>query len=592
MPSKKKKKTKTPDRNHKLNQPTIPCAGQTAQAGPHTLNTMTVGCLPILNRLLERMKLEQLFCQHLKPDGSRTHLSTPRALLVLVRNLLLSREPIYGIGEWAARYAPDLLGLDANELAAFNDDRLGRALDRLFESGESQLVMELVRWVIQEFGLSLDELHNDSTSVSVFGAYSDADEEGTQQGQKTVAITYGHSKDHRPDLKQLLYTLTITEDGGVPIYFTTHSGNTVDDKTHCETWDILRQLVGRADFLYVADCKLASTDNLKYIHRHQGKFVTVLPATRKEDRQFRQRLSDPDSICWNLVYHVFDEQGEVQNTFRVCAEEMLTKEKYRLWWFHSTQKARRDESARLGRIERAMNELSELRERLLGPRPRLRTVEQVQPVVDEILKRFQVEELLRVTVWQCDRPQYKQASPGRPSAETKYVKQSWYYCHIEWELDPQALKQSQTEDGVFPLITNTSDLTAEEVLRAYKRQPIIEKRFSQLKTDFAVAPIYLKSVSRIQALFCVYFFSLMLQSLLERELRQAMQREGIESLPLYPEGRPCAKPTTRRIIDVFEPVQRHRLQAADQTQTLTTELTTLQKSILKLLGINSENYAH
>ena len=125
-----------------------------------------------------------------------------------------------------------------------------------------------------------------------------------------------------------------------------------------------------------------------------------------------------------------------------------------------------------------------------------------------------------------------------------------------------------------------------------QRSPIIEKRFSQLKTDFAVAPIYLKSVSRIQALFCVYFFSLMLQSLLERELRQAMQREGIESLPLYPEGRPCAKPTTRRIIDVFEPVQRHQLQTADQTQTLTTELTTLQKSILKLLGINSENYAH
>jgi transposase len=221
----------------------MPCAGQIAQAGPYTLNTMTVGCLPILNRLLKRMKLEEFFCKHLKPDGPRTRLSTPRALLVLVRNLLLSREPIYGIGEWAAQYAPDLLGLNPAELAAFNDDRLGRALDKLFESGETQLVMDLVRWIIQEFDLSLDEMHNDSTSVSVFGAYQDAEEEGIQQGQKTVAITYGHSKDHRPDLKQLLYTLTITEDGGVPIYFTTHSGNTVDDKTHCETWDILRQLL-------------------------------------------------------------------------------------------------------------------------------------------------------------------------------------------------------------------------------------------------------------------------------------------------------------------------------------------------------------
>ena len=320
--------------------------------------------------------------------------------------------------------------------------------------------------------------------------------------------------------------------------------------------------------------------------------MTVLPATRKEDRQFRSRLSDPQSISWELVYHVFDEEGLVLDTFTVCPEEMLTQEKYRLWWFHSRRKARRDESARLGRIERAIQELVELRERLLGSRPRLRTVAQVQPVVDVILKQFQVEELLRVTVRQCDRPQSKQASPGRPSEETKYVKQSWYYCQLDWELDSQALRESQTREGVFPLITNTSDLTAEEVLRADKRQPIIEKRFSQLKTDFAVAPISLKSVSRIQALFCVYFFSLLLQTLLERELRQAMQREGVESLPLYPEGRPCTKPTTRRVIDVFEPVQRHLLQTGDQTQPFPTKLTALQRSILKLLGMSCADYAN
>ena len=157
---------KPQDRNLKPSKPKSPRAGHTAQAGSHTLTTMTVGCLPILNRLLERMRLEEFFQKHLKPDGSRTRLSTPRALLVLVRNLLLSREPIYGIGEWAAHYAPDLLGLDAQELAAFNDDRLGRALDKLFESGESELVIDLIRWVIQEFDLSLEEMHNDSTSVS------------------------------------------------------------------------------------------------------------------------------------------------------------------------------------------------------------------------------------------------------------------------------------------------------------------------------------------------------------------------------------------------------------------------------------------
>ena len=587
MPKKHKRQEPKPGQPNKTARP---CAGQLAQTGSHTLTTLSVGSLPILNWILERMKLEEFLQKHLKPDGSRTRIPTSRVLLILVRNLLISREPIYGIGEWASQYAPDLLGLSPEDLRWFSDDQAGRGLDKLFQTGEAELVMDAVREVIQEFGLSLDEFHNDGTSVSVFGAYAQADEEGVKQGRKTVAVTYGHSKAHRPDLKQLLYTLTITEDGGVPVYFTTHSGNTVDDKTHCETWDILRQLVGRADFLYVADCKLASTDNMKYIHRQGGRFVTVLPATRKEDRQFRQRLADNDPSAWDLVYHVSDDQDERQDTFRVYAEEILTKEKYRLWWFHSTRKARRDASARLSRIDRAIQDLSELRQKLLGERPRLRRVEQVQPVVDEILQKYHVQDLLPVTLGQCDRPQYKQAGPGRPNKQTKFVKHSCYSCHLEWKIATYALSEAQQGDGVFPLITNTSDLTAEEVLRAYKRQPIIEKRFSQLKTDFAVAPIYLKSVSRIQALFCVYFFSLMVQTLLERELREAMQREGIASLPLYPEGRPCTKPTTRRILDVFEPVQRHRLQTGDTTQILTTELTDLQKSILKLLGMSSEDY--
>ena len=91
------------------------------------------------------------------------------------------------------------------------------------------------------------------------------------------------------------------------------------------------------------------------------------------------------------------------------------------------------------------------------------------------------------------------------------------------------------------------DLSELELLKTYKRQPTIEKRFSQLKTDFEVAPVYLKSVHRIQALLAVYFFALLVEALMERELREAMSRKGIESLPLYPEGRACRRPTTRRV---------------------------------------------
>ena len=127
----------------------------------------------------------------------------------------------------------------------------------------------------------------------------------------------------------------------------------------------------------------------------------------------------------------------------------------------------------------------------------------------------------------------------------------------------------------------------------HKRQPTIEKRFSQLKTDFAVAPVYLKEVRRIEALLCVYFFALLVEALLERELWQAMQREGIKALPMYPEGRPCRWPTARRVIELFEDVQRHELHSGTGRPTvMVTQLTPLQREILKILGLSPENYGH
>ena len=112
-----------------------------------------------------------------------------------------------------------------------------------------------------------------------------------------------------------------------------------------------------------------------------------------------------------------------------------------------------------------------------------------------------------------------------------------------------------------------------------------------MKTDFAVAPVYLKSAKRISALLCVYFFALLLQALVERELRRAMARSNIVSLPLYPEGRPCSAPTTRRVVDLFENVQRHELQGVPAgTQRFLTSLSSIQKEVVVLLGMPAETY--
>ncbi|NLE39901.1 MAG: DUF4277 domain-containing protein [Pirellulaceae bacterium] len=148
-----------------------PVSPPTARAGGCVLHSAMVGALPMVNDLLRRTRLETFLGEALPKEDGRTKLSPTKALLVLLRNLLLSREPIYGVGEWAARYAPDLLGLTKNEVGLLNDDRVGRALDKLFAADVPSLVLRVASRVVKEFGLRLDELHNDSTTFSFFGAY-------------------------------------------------------------------------------------------------------------------------------------------------------------------------------------------------------------------------------------------------------------------------------------------------------------------------------------------------------------------------------------------------------------------------------------
>lgn len=274
----------------------------------------------------------------------------------------------------------------------------------------------------------------------------------------------------------------------------------------------------------------------------------------------------------------------------IWPRETLTADGYRLWWFHSTRKAARDQRSRLRKIDHAVGELHNLRRRLRGPRTRFRQPEQVQQAVREVLDTSDVRPWLRASILQWKSDEYRQTKRGRPGSETKYVKHETLSFDLEWEIDAQALEKVEAGDGVFPLITNVREFSALQTLETHQRQSVIEKRFSQLKTDFQVAPIYLKNVSRIQALLCVYFFAMLTQALLERELRRAMEKAGLESLPLYPEGRPCKRPTTRRLIDVFEPVQRHILTAEGSVDTFVTNLSPLHQQLLQLMNLPSQSY--
>ena len=584
MSAKRSRSTK-PAHSHA--QPPAPPVSRT---GRHVLHSSTIGALPILNQFLRRMRLEEFLRSALPPEDRRMKLSPVKALLVLLRNLLVSREPIYGVGEWATRHAADALGLMQQEIDRLNDDCVGRALDRLFLADVPSLVLTVATHVVKEFGVQLDELHNDSTTVTFCGAYTSATAEQRYLGRPTLAITFGHNKDHRPDLKQLLFILTVTADGGVPLHFRAENGNVTDDQTHRDTWDLLCQLTGRRDFLYVADCKLATSENMAYLHQRQGRFITVLPRTRSEDAAFRGLVAK-GQITWRTLWEKTDEESEVIDRYSKSDQPATTDEGYRLVWYHSLRKAELDAVARSRRIERALKQLATLKEKLRSPRTRYRQEAKVAAAVAEVLETCGATAWIATEVQPQTEETFHQDHRGRPGKDTRYVKKVATRFDLSYRIDDARVAVDARSDGIFPLVTNVADFSELELLHAYKRQPAIEKRFSQLKTDFEVAPVYLKAVHRIQALLCMYFFALLVEALLERRLRQAMQHEEIEALPMYPEGRACHWPTARRVIDLFESVQRHTLEQRRQpTEVMVTELTRLQRKLLKLIGLPAKDY--
>jgi transposase len=559
--------------------------GPTARAAGGTLTSYRIAALPVLEGVLGRLRLEAFLRDHLPPEDRRSRVSTATGLMIRLKNLLISREPLYGVGEWAVRHAPEWLGLIPTQLPSLNDDRVGRCLDRLFDADVPSLTLAVVAHAVREFAVSLDELHNDSTTVTFHGDYEAADQQRTLRGKLRLAITHGHNKDHRPDLKQLLYILTVSRDGAVPVHFRVGNGNATDDRSHLQTWKTLCELTGRRDFLYVADCKLATAENMAHIHQHGGRFLTILPRTRGEDATFRAAIrKGPDG--WKPIHDKLDDDGKSIDRYRIHEPEATTAEGYRLVWYHSVRKAELDALSRHKRLERATTALTELQAKLTSTRARYRDRAKVAQAVDAILNDGDVEGWLVTEIKPRTTETFRQDRRGRPGLETRYVRSEATRFDLSWRIDHDRLAVEARCDGIFPLVTNETSVSAVDLLLAYKQQPMIEKRFSQLKTDFVVAPVFLKEVSRIQALLCVYFLALLTESLLERELRRAMAREGVESLPLYPEGRACRRPTARRVIELFEDLRRHELATEGRTAVVfLTDLTGLQRKILRLLGM-------
>jgi transposase len=557
------------------------------------LDSKVVGAFPLVNHFLKRLRIEEFLQKRLPPQDPRALLPTQNVLGFLLRNLVLARAPLYKLGEWAREAVPALMGLEPEQLRLLNDDRVGRALERLFDADRQTLLTELVVSMVREFEVDLEEFHNDSTSITLQGKYKDATGKRVR-GKPSLRAALGHNKDHRPDLKQLLWILTISADGSVPVHFKVTDGNTADSTTHVETWNALRQLVGSSAFLYVADSKLCTRGNLRHIHGQGGLFITMLPRTWKEDALFKDWIQH-NTPNWDEVArkpHPRLRNGP-PDIFCAAPSPNPDADGFRITWYKSSHKLERDAEARGNALHTATQALNQLRAKLEGPRPRWRSQAAVAEAVERILEKSGAGRWLDYAVVAFEKPTYYQEKRGRPGAKTRWRRRIKTRFQLTWTLRQEQIDYDARCDGLFPLITNTA-LSPQQILESYKsKQPLVERQHHLLKAVQSGVPVFLHSNSRIEALFFLHFVALVVNALLERQVRQAMATRGINTLPLYAEERECRAPSAERILETFGSLQRHLLRKGGTvTQHFDPELTPLHRTILRLAGLSKKTFAN
>nr|WP_176226187.1 hypothetical protein [Candidatus Hakubella thermalkaliphila] len=255
---------------------------------------------------------------------------------------------------------------------------------------------------------------------------------------------------------------------------------------------------------------------------------------------------------------------------------------------HSSEKRKNDALSREQKLQKVESNLLNLLPKLNKKKLKMR--EEIEKRIEEILKKYKVKEFLKISLTEVRQSYRVQIGRGRPGPKTKYKKCVEMVYSLVWERNKEALKREKNVDGIFPLLTTDDSLSAKEVLRAYKYQPRLEKRFTQFKSVHEAAPLLFKKIERVEGIMFLFFLSLMIQAIIEREVRLKMKEWGIKTLPIYPESRDAYHPTTSKILDAFDGISSYQVRMGQMTKEFRDSLTQTQEQILNLLGISSDYY--
>jgi len=554
---------------------------QMSSRSSRKLRRFRVQGLPLIDLIMRRIRLREILADHIHTSG-REEISPVDVLMLLAVNLTIAKDPLYELPQWVDSLDLRALGYRNRPSARFTDDRFARALDKLYEADRTSLLTCLAVSAIQAFDVQCNRIHNDSTSVKAYGRIPGKTRTG-------LHICSGYSKDRRPDLKQLVYSLSISDDGAVPIHHHVYPGNRNDETTHIETWNALCQIHSSPGFLYVADCKLCTHKQLTYIVSHGGKAITVLPQFFLEARRFQDQLraaSLPKKLVWRRPKP--NEEHSTEYFYLFEGNYQTDPEGYPLYWFVSSEKRHRDRYCREQRLKVAEAALTNLVPKLNARR--LKRQADIWRAVRTILKDGQVEGLLDVRMT-THMERLRQRPRGRPGQKVHYKYLCRVYYSLHWSRDTKALAGEARVDGLFPLLCTDASFPPRRVLQAYKFQPRIEKRFSQFKSVHCAAPLLFKKIERVEANMFVFFIALMIQALLERLLRQRVKSRKASPLKLYPEDRDSPHPTTSQLFKTFDALSTYAITEDGRLcEEYHDELTETHCAVLSLLDMTEEAF--
>lgn len=524
-------------------------------------NTKRVGALPFIVAYLEKMQLANVIDEVVPWEGE---VSLGVLAELMVCNRMLNPKAQYKIGEWAQRSGVcDYYDLEPEQL---NDDRLGRALERLAKHAftiQSQLIVRLLK----NFKLDVSKIHYDISNVELYGAYERQLNEAGQSDEGPTP-TYGRTKSGRKNVKQVQFGINVARDGAVPIDLIPFNGNEAEVKTHIENLDHLRRMLPTTSLVYTADTKFDSPENLLTNKAAGGRFLcggVFQPHLKEEYRQHIHELKQIDyspkskhhlPLEQRPKYKVWESSEQIEGE----VDGKTIRLKYRKVFVWSEAKGREEAKTRQRHLEKACIEFESVQKNI--NKYSLKTQEKIVSRLEKAKSKSAVGSVL-----------------------TYELKQRNGKFSLHWAVDQAALQRQIELEGAYLLKTDLpkTSYSAAKVLAEYKEQIHVERRIGDMKGPLAIAPMWLEKPLRIAGMMYILLWSLMALSLMERDVRKRLDGEPLYGL--YPENRPCHRPTGRGILECFEETSIVIMKHKGQEHRRLEELTGIQRKLIDLMDI-------